>query len=482
MPTLVSMPPVEPPPAAEDASASAGMSFTQALSIVRAHWRTSLIIWLSVTCIAAVVIKLLPKTFVATATLIVDTGAKDPLAGQEFPLALLGSYVTTQTELIQSPEVLLEVVSRLKLTVDREFTEGFRGNSDPNSLRDYVEGNLAAALQVDQGRGSQLIYVSAAAKDAIKAATLANTVAQVYLEQQRRRINQPAGERAQRYSEQLQELRAKVASAQEKVAQFQQQHGVTDVAARSDPETVDTETQALNSLEEHLLDAQNQRRILEAKQVGGPASNEAVESSETVRNLQDQLHTLEAQLGQLSAIYGLQHPKVLEVKSQIVAVQHSLDTEVHQVSADSSAPLAAAKALEKKYAQAVEAQRAKVLQLREVQGEGGKLQLELESAQSVYKRALDGYDQIMFAASADNYTNVSSVSKATPPVKPTKPKKIKLLLMAIIGALGLGIGIPFLRELFLDRRLRCSDDIERGFGIPVLAQLNSVLITTGNSV
>jgi capsule polysaccharide export protein KpsE/RkpR len=132
------------------------------------------------------------------------------------------------------------------------------------------------------------------------------------------------------------------------VAQFQQQNDVTNVGASNDPDNVDTETQALNSLEEHLLDAQNQRRILEAKQVGGPASNEAVQSSETVRNLQDQLRTLEAQLGQLSAIYGLRHRKVLQVKSQIIAVQHSLDTEVHKVSADSSVPLAAAKALEHK--------------------------------------------------------------------------------------------------------------------------------------
>jgi uncharacterized protein involved in exopolysaccharide biosynthesis len=477
----MSPPPVEPPPPAEEAPASGGMSLTQALAIVRAHWRISLVIWLSVSCVAGIGIKLLPKTFVATATLIVDTGAKDPLAGQEFPLALLASYVATQTELIQSPEVLLEVVRRLKLTTDPEFANGFRGNADPNSLNDYVERNLAATLQVDQGRGGQLIYVSAAAKDALKAATVANTVAQVYLEQQRSRINKPAGERAQRYSEQLQELRAKVASAQEKVADFQRQHGVTDVGASNDSDNVDTETQALNSLEEHLLDAQNQRRILEAKQVGGPSTSEAVQSSQPVQHLQEQLRTLEADLGQLSAVYGPQHPKVLEVKSQIVAVQRSLDSEVHKAGADSSAPLAAAKALEQKYEHAVDEQRAKVLQLREVQGEGGKLMLELESAQTVYKRALDGYDQIMFAASADNYTNVSSVSRATPPVAATKPKKAKLLLMAIMGALGLGIGIPFLRELFMDRRLRCSDDIERGFGIPVLAQLKAIQVTAGSS-
>jgi len=68
------------------------------------------------------------------------------------------------------------------------------------------------------------------------------------------------------------------------------------------------------------------------------------------------------------------------------------------------------------------------LRLREVQGEGGKLALELESAEAVYKRALDGYDQIMFASVGD-YTNVSIVNRADPPVG-SKPNKPKLFSMA----------------------------------------------------
>lgn len=469
---LLPPPPAEPGPA-EEAQASGGMSIAQALAIVRAHWRVSLIIWLCVTCLAGVGIKFLPKTYVATATIIVDTGAKDPLAGQEFPVALLQSYVATQTELIQSQNVLLGVVERLNLTQDPEFAHGFRGTGVDN-LKDYVQRNVAAALQVDQGRGGQLIYISVAAKEADKAAAIANAVGQVYLEQQRRRINEPAGARAQRYSEQLGELRAKVAAAQEMVAQFRQQHGITDVetTTNNDPDNVDTETQALNSLEEHLLEAQNQRRALEAKLSGGGASQDDIQASQPVQHLQEQLSTLQAQLSQLGAVYGAHHPKVLEVQSQLAAVQKQLDEQVHQLGASATIPLERAKALEQKYSRAVDEQRAKVLQLREVQGQGAKLMLELESAQSVYKRALDGYDQIMFA-SADNYTNVGLVSKATPPVSPTKPKKLKLFAMALIGALGLGLAVPFARELFLDRRLRCPDDIERGFGIPVLAQLKA---------
>lgn len=451
--------------------AQPGISLAQVVAILRSYWKISLIIWVSITVIAAISLKLMPKTYTAMATLIVDTNQKDTLANEEFPVNLLNNYVATQTELMQGPVVLLPVVDRLKLMQDKEFSAGFRG--DPSALREYVGRNLANALQVDQGRGGQLIYVNVSAHDAVKAADIANTLTDVYLEQERRRLNVPAGERAQRYSEQIAELRAKVAAAQEKIAAFRQQKGITDVATTEDADNPDTETQALASLETHLLDAQNTRRSLEAKLAGDQSATDEAMTSPQVQQLQNQLRTLETEKAQLAATYGAKHPKLLEVKSQIATTQQALNAEMGKLGQNNQSELSRAKALEDKYARAVEDQRNKVLRLRNVQGEGGKLMLELQSAEAVYKRALDGYDQIMFA-SVGNYTNVSVVSRATPPVKASKPNKLNLLLMGIFAGLGAGVAIPFLYELFFNRRVRCREDVERSFGIPVLMQFETI--------
>jgi len=91
----------------------------------------------------------------------------------------------------------------------------------------------------------------------------------------------------------------------------------------------------------------------------------------------------------------------------------------------------------------------------------------------VYKRALDGYDQIMFA-SVGNYSTVSFVSRATPPVVAAKPKKPRLMMISAIVGLLLGVAVPMGYELLLNRRQRCSDDFERDFAIPVLAQFERV--------
>ena len=63
-----------------EAGAGGGISLTQIITIAQAYWKQSLIIAAIVTVIAGVAIKVLPKTFTSTATLIVNVESRDPLA------------------------------------------------------------------------------------------------------------------------------------------------------------------------------------------------------------------------------------------------------------------------------------------------------------------------------------------------------------------------------------------------------------------
>ena len=122
---------------------------------------------------------------------------------------------------------------------------------------------------------------------------------------------------------------------------------------------------------------------------------------------------------------------------------------------------------------AVEEQRNKTLGINKLQDDGMKYELELESAQSVYKRALDGYDQIMFA-SGSRVANIGIVSNAVPPQKAAKPNKPKLALMGIIAGIAIGLIAPLLYELLVNRRIRCRDDFERDMQLPVLMEFDRI--------
>jgi uncharacterized protein involved in exopolysaccharide biosynthesis len=439
-----------------------GLSVAQVRAIIRAHMKASILIAVVLIIATAVIVKLLPKSYAATATVLVNYEANDPT--RQVPAELFASYMLTQIELMQSRDVLQTVITKLNLTDDPEFAP--KVSSSLATPSDWAEKNLRANVDVAQGKGIELLYVTATSKDRNKSAAIANAVVDAYQSRERDRVRDPKSGRQFEYSEQLRELKAKVDVAQGNMADFRQRTGLADVSSAND-----VETQTLNGLEQQLLVAQNQRREAESKTVGDQAVSNTVLTSSLIQNLKNQLATLESQLAQMSQTLGPQHPKVLELQSQIAATQHSLNQEVQTFKSGSNNDVASARQVEENMQRAVAAQRTKLVAVRKMQDEGQKLQLELESAQNVYKRALDGYDQIMFASA-------SVVTRAKAPIESTKPPKMALLAGGIILALLLGVLVPLFRELFFNRRVRCRDDVERDFGIPVLAEFDRLASLT----
>jgi len=398
------------------------LSQAQIFSILHAY-RVHAAIIAGVFLIAtALFTKTLPKTYLASATLLVNTQSSDPLAAGQAPATQFFSYMSTEVQLMQSAEVLLPVIDKLKLSSNRDYTDGYHGNG--SDLREWVKENLIKDLNIELGpASSQLIYVNASARDPQLAAQLANTVADTYLDQERQRTAGPASERAKRYSQELSELKDKVRIAQDQVTAFRQRTGVTEAAARNGS----VEALLLASLETRLQEAQNERRAAEVRSGADQNLSAVAAGSATIQLLKTEINTATAQLAQLRATLGAQHPKVLELQGKI-------DANKRTIAAEARSDLTAARQLEEKLHAAVEEQRAKVLATSRLQDEGTKYVLELESAQSVYKRALDGYDQIMFAAGG-HAVIVNMVSRAVPPQKASKPNKPKLVLLGgIVGS------------------------------------------------
>jgi uncharacterized protein involved in exopolysaccharide biosynthesis len=447
-----------------------GLSLAQILSIVWAHRRLSILIILLVLSLTALVMMVWPRTYTATATLMVNYEVNDPLNGKGLPVGQVGSYIATQVELMQTPEVLLVVVDRLKLTQNKEYARGYRGGS--GTLREWVAKELSRNLAIFQGQmGSQLIYATYSANDPTEAAQVANTVAEVYKEQDYIRSTGPLGERAKRYAQQLNDLKSKVDQAQLDVTAFHQRNGLIDESYKTNVDVA-----LLATLEGRLLEARNARRVAEARASQDSTVSDQVLSSTLIQSLKAQLAAQELRVAQLNRTYTSAYPDIREAQSQLEDTRHLLASAVRSYSANASAGLNVARQLELTLQQALEEQRAKVLANSQLHDEAAKYLLELQSAQAVYKRALEGYDQIAFALPA-HYTNVSFISRATPPVKAGKPKILTGVILGSMAAFVLGLGIPLGFELF-HRRVRCRDDIERHHGIPVLVEFGRQVART----
>jgi uncharacterized protein involved in exopolysaccharide biosynthesis len=449
--------PFAPP---EDDESGGGFTLMQLWSMVRAHLWLSVGTFVLLTVVAFVVIKRLPRSYDATAALIVNADNTDPLAGRNYPVGQSGTFFPTQVELIYNSVMLLPVIDRLQLQNDKNFNGGFTG--DPKTLKDVVLAALRGSLSVKQGAGSQLLYISASAKSAEQAADVANAVAEEYLNQSRKRINAPAIERAERYSAQLAELKEKVDVAQAKVTEFRERYGMADL---QDNQSGDSEGAALQDLQERLLEAQNARRQLESR-LGATGLEGATADGAEVIALRSKLASLESQLAEAGTTLGARHPRIIQLRTEIDSTRNALQS-------GAATSLTRARELEGKYATAAEEERNRLLNRRILQDQGAKLLMEQQLAKDSYASALRGLDQVQFASAGD-YKDVTLVSRAEPPVRPSRPNKRKLFLAALMASFGLAVGGPFAYELLLNRRIRCRDDLERSFRIVLLAQFGPI--------
>jgi len=227
----------------------------------------------------------------------------------------------------------------------------------------------------------------------------------------------------------------------------------------------------LSTLQQRLIEAQNSRSIAESRAAENQSVAQQVLSSSLIQSLKAQLAVQTSKMAELKTTLGPSHPQMIELRSQIDATRSSLAAEVGSYSSGATSDLNASKQLESKLQEAVDQQHSKVLAIHKLQDEGAKFELDLQSAQSVYKRALDNYDQVVFV-STGHYTNTSFVSRAEPPLRAAKPKTALDMLAGLIAGLMLGLLVPLCRDL-LNRRVRCRDDLERDHNIPVLVEFGT---------
>ena len=440
-------------------------SIKQILVIQQAHWKISALVFALVILMAAAVSLLTTRSYLATATLMVHFNTLDPLAAKEFSESAQSSYLPTQIELMQSDAVLDRVIERLSLTTVEEYA-GAQG--DEATRLGWIEAQLRKNLDIEPGRaGSQLIYVNASASTAALAADIANAVIEAYLEVHSSDKEGPSAGRVLRYGEGLDALKRKVDSSQKVLSDLRDRAGSIDFDSNGDVELA-----LLNALEHRLLEARNALRTNQAKISGKRDLTTSVLTSTAMANLRDEGNKLAAKMAQMRTEYGPNHPDVQALQSQINANKAAQTTTQSAYSDANSSDIAVANSEVDSLEKAVTAQRVRVRQVKVYRDQAAKYRLELESAQQVYKKALDGFDQEKFAARG-NTQHLSIASRARPPVKPYKPNRIKYMFMGVVAGLMLALVTPFIFEL-PRRRIRCRDDIERDMRLPLLLELPNI--------
>ena len=127
------------------------MSLNQLIRILFAR-RVMIILVFGLTVLAAAVVTMmLPRTYQANSTLLINYQGADPVTGTSMPPQLSASYMATQVDVISSKNVALKVVEKLKLDETRYAIEAFKEvTAAQQDAQSYINRANAYAIQLTE--------------------------------------------------------------------------------------------------------------------------------------------------------------------------------------------------------------------------------------------------------------------------------------------------------------------------------------------
>jgi succinoglycan biosynthesis transport protein ExoP len=137
------------------------MNLQQIFTILLARKKLIISTFLLTIIIVTAVSLVLPKTYKATATILLNYKGVDPLTGLTLPGQLLPGYMATQIDIITSRNVGLRVVDQLKLDKDPQTIQDFNELDDkPSSIQDWLAAKLGKKLEVVPSRESSVVEIN----------------------------------------------------------------------------------------------------------------------------------------------------------------------------------------------------------------------------------------------------------------------------------------------------------------------------------
>ncbi len=457
---------------------------------------------LAITLVSPIAVGLLvskkPKIYQASASIIMDISVPQYMGAQfkdivEGEASWWASHEATETEfrVLRSRSQALSVAKAL---CQKKF-----GPDNAPALRylapgatcsgDAAEYETAApkiidALRVEPVRDSRVVLLSVVLGDPEYAALLANTIAQVYIDQSlERRLQRSAGAATWLGSE-YESLMRQLREAEDAVMKFKQGNHIVAVALADDQNELSNRRKKiadeLSALEVKLIGVKTQREAFTSFESADPLTelNPAMADSPVAVKLKEQYMDLYGKYLEAKGKYLDKHPAVVVLETRLTQIKNDLLREVDISRKNVELQYDLLTKQTTKLRAALDDATRKSLDLEEKSSEYNRLKREFERVLKLTDQ-VGGRESETSLASHLKTNNVRLLDAAQVPgaaIAPDVPRAVALTFG--IGLL-LSIGLALLLES-LDATIKTQEDLERAIpGVTFLGIIPS--ITTGDT-
>ncbi|MEO6248584.1 MAG: polysaccharide biosynthesis tyrosine autokinase [Sphingomicrobium sp.] len=369
----------------------------------------------------------------------------------------------------------------------------FLSNYHPNSVDEIRSLPRTRRFQIATGvvngntivspvRMSSIIDVNFTSPNPAMAASIANSIAEKYIEENLNRRFEATAYARQFLENRLNVVRAKLEDSERKAAAYAQAQGLIKIVSgtgttggRADGSISSEDTlasQDLSQLSSQLAAAQTARVQAESEfrnATGGQAA-EAGLTNPAVNALRQQRSELTGQLSKLQSDFGPDYPQVIAIKSQLAELDRQLNREQSRVNSSVASSIGG------KYRSAVAAEngiRSRVNALKgAVLNQQGRtiqyniIQRDVDTNRALYDSLLQRFKEVGVAGGVGT-NNISIVDRALVPGGPSKPNLQLNLMVGLLGGLILGVGAALILEQLAEAAVLPAD-FQRKLGVPLL--------------
>jgi capsular exopolysaccharide synthesis family protein len=377
-----------------------------------------------------------------------------------------------QSETVPLPPTGGDIFSRLRQRI-HPLTQ------DPLETRRI---GLTTALKTFEARPitrTRLIELTCESTSPDVAAGFLNAMANEFVDDNNHSRIQTAQKTSEWLEQQLEETKARVQEAEEKLRDFSAASG--NLFAGQDAATLDD--QKLAQLKGELAKIQSERIARQTRYEltvkNPPESLGEVLDDNVLRNYQQQLQALKKDRAVLDITYLPKDKKVQKVDAEIASVQKAYDAEIASTLKRIKTDYEASRSQEKQLVGAYDTQSSRVGSLAGKTAQYNSLKREVDTQHQQYQMLLVQQSEANLNSSVP-VSPIRIVEPAAAPEEPYKPKPVLNISFGTLFGLVLAGGLVFLRER-MDRSIKAPGGSRRMFNAPELGVIPN-LGTNGNAL
>ena len=422
-------------------------------------------------------------TYQATATLEIQDLNDNFLNSKELsPLASptqtgATSDMQTQLRVLRSDTLLERALGKapaerpLKESALRALIHKVRGGGNAVVNSESLLDSARNRLQVKETRQARIVDISFDSADPNFAATLANTLAQEYIDQNIEWRWKMSQQTAQWLGGQLEETRRKLAASEDALQHYARQAGLL---LTNEKETLSEER--LRQAQNGLLTAQQERMAREAKletaMAAPPNSTLDGVADSALKDLQSKLTDLRRQRADLATVFKPNFDSVKRLDAQIATLEAAIKTErtavLQRLRNDYNDAVRREKLLQESYAR----QAGQVSRDTEKSIQYGILKRDVDSNRQLYEVMLQRVKEAS-VASALRASNIRILDPARTPRRPYKPTLFLNILWGLTAGLLLGGMFAAVGDR-ADQGVRKPGDLGHVLDVPELGAVPSI--------